>query len=566
MDLASYIVNLTRPGKTEHDNRCRLYDRYYDIYRAKTTTLPTEPWQSKLRVPYAMQIVDTALVNVVNGRPRAKVTARRPEDEANAKAMQAALDYAIREDHLVEKEPLFVQQALIFGVTAAKNRWVVERTEALSKQPVVAEDGRVQYVTMKEQVVSRDGPTFEVWNVYDVWWDPDARDVDEAAYVVLRSYVSKDDLLRMRLDPDTGEGVYQNVDELIQLGTVAPPATSQWRQNQSDKRKDKYELWEVWRKTRTGLKVTVLGNQKVVLRDTPWPYLGGKKPIVITQVRPDLFDMQGISEIELIDHLQQALHTIQNMRMDNLHLTVMRGITYREGGVTDPNALELRPRFKWPVADHDDVKPFEVMPLPREAYDEESNLLARMQLVTGINPYISGSNLDTVDQNTATGVTVLSEVASRLLRFKAKMILEKGFQRTYEQWAVMIQTLQDKTIWTKIVGEDGEKAWMQVSPADLGGLFDVEIEGSEESLSRQQERAEAVALLNAFAPFADRVDIKPILERVGSAYGIADMSKLMQPVQQQAPSASPGDPNPPTLPAGAQLPAGVLGMIGQGGQ
>lgn len=568
-ELAEYIDNWTRAGRNEHDYRCRQYDRYYDVYRARTPMAETEPWQSKLRVPYAMQIIDTALVNVVNGRPRAKVLPRGPEDEAAAKAMQAALDYAVREDHLVEKEPLFVQQALIYGVTAAKNRWVVEETERMVRRQVIGPDGFPIVMGGMESVVTRDGPTFDPWNVYDIWWDPDARDVDTAEYVVLRSYVSKDELRRQAVNQDAGSGVYHNVDELIALGTVSGSLglTAQERRNQSEKRKDKYELWEVWRKTRTGLKVTVIGNRKVVLRDTPWPYLNGQKPIVITSVRPDLFDIQGISEIELVDHLQQALHTIANMRMDNLHLTVMRGVTYREGGVTDPNALELRPRFKWPVADHDDVRPFEVAPLPREAYEEQASLLSQMQLVTGINPYISGSNMDTVDQNTATGVTVLSEVASRLLRFKAKMILEKGFQRTYEQWAAMIQQLQDKPFWTRVIGEDGQEAWAQIRPEDLLGNVDVVIEGSEESLSRQQERGEAVALLNAFAPFADRMNIQPILERVGKAYNIPDLAAVMQPAQPQGqvPPASPAAPEPNTMPAGAQFPPDVAQAI-MGGQ
>jgi len=542
--LPEYIVNLTRSGKNEHDVRCREYDRCYDIYRAKYSVDGLEPWQSKLRVPYAMQIVDTALVNVVNGRPRAKVLPRGPEDESAAKAMQAALDYAVQEDHLVEKEPLFVQQALIYGVTAAKNKWAFERTEKMVRREVVGEDGMPLLITATEQVVTRDGPTFEPWSVYDIWWDPDARDVDSAEYVVLRSYVGKDELRRLAINEDAGTGVYHNVDELIASGTVASQqgGSAQERLNRSDKRKDKYELWEVWRKTRNGLNVTVLGNQKVVLRDTPWNFLNGRKPLVITTCRPDLFDMQGISEIELVDHLQQALHTVQNMRMDNLHLTVMQGITYREGGVTDPNALELRPRFKWGVSDHDDVRAFQMPQLPREAYEEQSSLLSQMQLVTGINPYISGSNMDSVDQNTATGVTVLSEVASRLLRFKAKMILEKGFQRTYEQWAALIQQLQDKPFWTRIIGEDGQVRWGQINPADLGGNIDVVIEGSEESLSRQQERAEAVALLNSFAPFAGMVNIAPVLERVGAAYNMPDLAKVMQPPAQQAPPAAPVAP------------------------
>ena len=572
-DLASYIDTWTKPGRDEHEKRCQHFDRMYDIYRAKYPIGTPDPWQSKLRVPYAQQIADTILVNVVNGRPRAKVTPRTPADEMAAKAMQAALDYAVNEDHLVEKEPLFVQQAVIYGVTAAKNRWIVEKAQQMVRSPLVTDQG-VQYILSPREVVVRDGPSFEPWNVYDIWWDPDARDADDAEYVVLRSYVSKDYLLRLELNPDDGTGIFQNVRDLIDLGTTQT-RTRSTADRSSEKRKNKYELWEVWRKTRNGLRVTVIGNKQIVLRDTPWPYLGGRKPIVITQVRPDLFEMAGVSEMELVDHLQQSLHTVQNMRMDNLHLTVMRGITYREGGVTDPNALEIAPRAKWPVQDHDDIKPFNVTPLPPEAYEEESQLLARMQLITGINPYISGSNMDSVDQNTATGVTVLSEVASRLLRFKAKMILEKGLQRTYEQWAAMIQQLQDKELWTKVIGDDGQQAWAAIRPEDVQGQFDIVIEGSEESLSRQQERAEAVALLNAFAPFAGMVNIKPVLERVGEAYGMQDLADVMQPAQPQQPglpaAPSPGalaapTPEPNTMPAGSGFPPAVGSAIMSGGQ
>lgn len=565
-DLATYLQNWTKPGWNEHQYRIQRYDRFYDVYRARYPASVLEPWQSRLRIPYAMQIVDTALVNVVSGRPRAKVLPRQPQDEDSARAMQAALDYAVQQDHLVEKEPLFVQQALIYGVTAAKNRWVVEETEKMIRTRVEQSDGSTLFLPGTKKVVTRDGPTFEPWDVYDIWWDPDARDVDTAEYIVLRSYVSKDELLRLKVNKDAGTGVYNNVDELIKLGTVSAQDNNraQNRRNNSEKRKEKYELWEIWRKTKGGLKVTVLGNKQIVLRDTPWPFLNGKKPIVITQVRPDLFDMQGISEIELVDHIQQAMHTIQNMRMDNLHLTVMRGFTYREGGVTDPNALEIRPRAKWPVSDHDDVQPIITPSLPREAYEEQASLLSQMQLVTGINPYISGSGLDTVDQNTATGITVLSEVASRLLRFKAKMILEKGYQRTYEQWASLIQQLQDKSFWTKIIGEDGEAAWLEVTPEDLGGDFDIIIEGTEESLSRQQERGEAVNLLNAFASFADRVDLQPVLEKIAKAYNMPNLIQVQPPAPaggQQAPGIPGAGAEPNTMAPGAGLPPDVLQAI-----
>lgn len=548
------------PGRKEHDSRLKRYDHAYDVWRPEGAMKNAEPWQSKLRVPFGMQVIDTAMVNIVSGKPRIMVKPRRPEFEIGAKAMQLALDYYVGEDHLVEAQPVFVQQALIAGVTVAKNHWLYKETQRPVREfrdnPL---DPAAVYENVNLQdVVVRDGPTFEPWNIYNCFWEPGARDVDSAAYVVLQSYVSRDDLKKLAFNPQTGQGIYHNVDAVLQTGPApSPRQSSQSRQLglPNSRFEDKVLIEEIW----TDDELVVLGNKQILMRRQPNPYWHGKKPIVIAQTRPDLFEMVGISETELVDHLQQALHTVQNMRMDNFHLTVMRGITYREGGVTDPNMLELRPRFKWPVTDHDDIRPFEVQPLPPEAYGEENALLGRMQLVTGINPYVSGSDLSTVDQNTATGVTALQEVASRLLRFKASQIQYKGYQRSFEMWGDMVQQFLDKDLEIKLIGPDAKERWITVRPQDVAGHFTYDIEGSEESLSRQQERGEAVALLNAFAPLLASVpgiNPKPILERVAIAYDFPNPEALFTPPQQGPPAAPTADDFNPQI-RGAELGPGV---------
>ena len=69
-DIVQLVVDMTKPGEDEHRHRERRYDFSYDVYRA-TARRPRslEPWQSKLRVPYAMQVLDTALVNINTGSP-----------------------------------------------------------------------------------------------------------------------------------------------------------------------------------------------------------------------------------------------------------------------------------------------------------------------------------------------------------------------------------------------------------------------------------------------------------------------------------------------------------------
>jgi hypothetical protein len=86
--------------------------------------------------------------------------------------MQLVLDYYIGEDHLVEKEPAFVQQALICGVTAAKNHWLYKK----GSRPVrtYTPDGEVTRMNVEMQdLVFRDGPTFETWDMNRMFWAPE---------------------------------------------------------------------------------------------------------------------------------------------------------------------------------------------------------------------------------------------------------------------------------------------------------------------------------------------------------------------------------------------------------
>jgi len=546
-EMVQFVLRLTRPGEREYESRVKKYNHAYDVYRASERKPKSlEAWQSQLRVPYGRQTIDTELVNIVSGFPRCMVQPRHPADELAAKSMQMVMDYEINADHFVEKQPVFVQQGLVYGTTIGKNHWLYETTRNYVKD---YSHGIPQVVNQK--VVTRDGPTFEPWNIYDAWWDPNGRDVDSCQYVVLRSWLTKDQLLENRCELSEPHerfecnGLYHNVMQLLESGPgpqgKAPTNTAQasFLGGQRDRYKGLYEVLEIW----TDDTVIVLGARKVLLRNDPNPYWHGKKPIVIAQPAPDLFEMAGISETELIDHLQNGMWTLQNMVIDNLHLTVMRGITYREGGVTDPNALQLKPRFKWPVVDHDDIRPFEVPQITTDVYTERQRMLSDMQLVTGINPYVSGADMQNVDQNTATGITALQEVASRLLRFKAAQIQYKGYQRTFEMWGAMIQQFMDKPLWVQITGDDGLQSWHEVTPQEVAGAFEFKLSGTEESLSRQQERGEAIALFNAFVPLiqAGMVNPKPILERVALAYDMADPNALF-PQQPQQPPAAPGPP------------------------
>lgn len=559
---ADRVLNAIADGKRAHDARVPVYDHAYDVYRAtRPAQTNKQTWESTMRVPYGLQTIDTTLVNIVGDVPRADIRPRRPSDAASAPIMQRLLDYHVDADHLDESWPLFVWQGLVYPITVAKVHWLYKETERVGRDfmPNPADPQQPIPLERPERLVLRDGPTFEPWSIYDAWWDPNARDVDTASYFVLRSWESVEDIQRKTKTESQPFGQY-DPDAAAELLKMSPRGAGNQlsslerdKRGTDDKRKNRYEILEVWRDDM----LIVIAEQSVILRARANPYWHGRKPIVAAQTRIDGFELMGVGETELLDDLQQTLWSVEQAVMDNLHMTVHRGFTYRETGVLDPNKLVVKPRFMWPVTDHDDIRPVDMQQIGGDVYRQMDTLLQRMQLVTGINPFVSGVESVGVDQTTATGVTALTDLASRLLRFKARMLATKGLQRTFEMWGDLIQQFMDRETAIRIEGPGEEIDWQSVSPQDIVGSYDYAVRGVEESLSRQQQRGEVIALLNALAPFAQLgiINWPPLLRKVAEAYDFPTPNALINPQQlgpqqQAAPAGQPPPQNggPPQIP------------------
>lgn len=552
--VVAKALNETLAGWQEHQNRLLRFNRAYQIWRGTANNrLPAQQrvWDSRMRIKYGMQVVDQTMVNVVQGVPKAVCTPRRPQDVDAAKAMEQILGYFTDLDHLVESEPVIVQQALVYGVSPAKNVWLYSEKDVVrgwNPQANRWEPGVVR-------IVQDDRPSLIPWDAYNCWWEPLAPDPDKAGYIVLREYASKDDLERRRYNDDSKVGMLKNLDLLYQAGTTrVPQPTAQntllgYPQGTTELYQNRFEIWEIWRDDR----LTIIGNRTILLYDGPKPYWMPGKPVVIGNSRPDFLRIEGISETELVDDIQQALWTHENLVMENMKMTVMRGATVRET-VPDIAQLVLRPNYLWPVTDHDDVKFQDPPPMAPEAYEQRNTLVAAMQYVTGISPVVTGNAPNPgADQGTATGISTLSGAASKLLEFKARLIATRVYQRSYEQWKDLTHQFLSAPMSVKLSGaalaanlKAGGDGWADYGPQNIYGDYDVRVLAGEESLNRGQKRAEAVAVANAMAPYIQAFPaiIKPIIEQVGLSYGWTDIDQILDQVSQSAQPAPPAAPLP----------------------
>jgi hypothetical protein len=102
--------------------------------------------------------------------------------------------------------------------------------------------------------------------------------------------------------------------------------------------------------------------------------------------------------------------------------------------------------------------------------------------------------------------------------------------------------------------------WKVYGPQDIYGDYDVRVQAGEESLNRQQKRAEAVAVANALAPYVQIYPglVKPIVQKIGDAYGWENIDQILAEAVRPTPQMPPASPQLPQGPSQFQNGNGEL--------
>jgi hypothetical protein len=119
-----------------------------------------------------------------------------------------------------------------------------------------------------------------------------------------------------------------------------------------------------------------------------------------------------------------------------------------------------------------------------------------LQNITGAVGYLSGASNTQIDQTTATGISVISNMAAkRIIRMKQQIMF--AMRRAGEQQIALNQQLLPGPVAVRIDKESSDD-WRIVTPTDIQGQYDFRVEDANESLMRQERRAEALAFANWF--------------------------------------------------------------------
>lgn len=585
-DAVQLVVKaVTDCERRYHDLFIRRVERRYLSYRGLTSAEDSErakdedDWHSQVTTPYVLQTCEGMLATMLEPNPSFDVKPRPKPDEpldeviqriSQVDAIADTIQYALERDGFSEKQRDFMQQDLIAGITALKTGWATERrdvTQLVPKTLLIQDDqgNVVDSMTTheedtREDAIWKDDAYSEVIDIRDFFWPSQAPNVEKAEYLIHRTWQTVEALKR--------PGIYDNTDKLTASWSQAKYSEitrREMRLRNVDRTQNLVEVLEYW----TPERVITVANRIILLKDRPNPLWNGRMPFVVCSAMPDAFQIPGISVVEALAQLQQMLWTLQNQRLDVVRM-MANLITLIRSDVDDPESFEWAPNAQWFVEDPGQVDTLKLDPAVASITLQAEELLkGDLQNIMGGLPYSSGvQDGGGLDQQTATGVSIITTIAQRIIQARKQHYLW-AYAKLGKQFLLLCQQFMRDDRIVKVLGPSGAIAYKSISPIDIQGDFDVTIDATSDSLVRQERRSESQALLQIAANTAPimaqsgaALNLRAFMEDTLKAYDKVDYERYFMPPQIAPPAAAgpggaPGASQPQVPPGTPPGPGGV---------
>jgi hypothetical protein len=265
--------------------------------------------------------------------------------------------------------------------------------------------------------------------------------------------------------------------------------------------------------------------------------------------------MMGKSEVEILADIQTMLWQFQNQRMDNVEL-INNAIVILQPSSVDDEQYEFYPGAIWKNRNPADVQ----MWTPNTAMAEisvhtEQMMKSDLETLSAALPYLSGGTGDAIDNKTATGISIVQNMAQKRL-IRKKQQINWAYSRSGSMQVKLNQQLLPKSVSLRVDGQ-AEVQWDRITPAQIQGDYDFIVEDVSESLNRQERRAEALAKAQFFIsnyPMLKQAGVNPnlnaVVEDVTSAFDEPPGKYVIAP----DPAAALSQPQPPGGPGFPGLP------------
>lgn len=490
--LALVNDRFTRARDFRTTQQDEVWKRSYNNWRGVLDT-SLYPWRSKLFIPWSFTVVETIIPKVFARDPKWRAIAQSPDfPEDGPTVVNDLLTYQWKHMGMRLKMYDYIKDSLMYSKGYAKVGWNFQTKTGTYMEPQVDKNDVITFKEIKKSKVAHDDPMVDIVDPMDIYVDPDATCLDDAAYLIHRKTMTLDEIKDNPNYSNTDKIESKDyadayMDKLSRYRDVVPP---------KDKHKDLVEVLEYWEEDR----LLVIANRGTVLRDTPNPYDHKKIPFVELDDYRDPHRYYGQSELSVIDPLQREINAIRNQRRDYDNLALNPVIRMVPGVLRNPNAAVMAPGSVWMVSDLNSMDVFELPQLQGNSTEIEERTIQDLQRTVAIDEIGIGLLPDNPQRRSATEVVTATTMAGK--RFAMKIaLLEEAVKKIGSLVFALDQQFLDQERLIQVVGKEGAAQWVRFDSQDIQGDYYVDIEAG--SMLPQDEvavRQEAMQLLQYITP------------------------------------------------------------------
>jgi hypothetical protein len=394
-----------------------------------------------------------------------KIEARGPEDEAKAGVLQKMVEY--RRDVMFKSANLFMKFIWALNNIATMG-WCV---------------GKLHWVY--DPYTKEDAPEFVLYPNEQVFPDLSAESVDKMRYIILESYLSKEDMEDMgyeNVDKATATAIpnnivrttryIQGIDPVQNPGPKEYPTPGRY----DDQKRDsiigaKYVVWEAFYKKQGTIYYCVTNSNNVVLRKAmPSPY-GNRFPIIMGQCLTEPHKLIGEGFPELLEGPQESFNTNLNMRKDNLSLALNKMHIVNRFANVDLESLVNSRAGGIVMADDatQAVMPIDHPDVTQSSYMEANADEGMMQEMSGVTDIQMGQE----KSDKATVAQLNYSNSSAKIDFYSAIVGETFFKQFYSLLSYLIQKFETDLTVFRVANDSFKKDLTAQGKTMEGDIYDL---------------------------------------------------------------------------------------------
>jgi len=471
-EASKLVIDKFKVAESYTNSFFTRFQGYYELFRSYLQSGKL-PFRSNLFIPKTFEIIETVAPRIVQAQRTFKTLPVEGMDVANAEAYSDLLKFQFQATDMEDVIEEWVKETLIYGTGFIKITW-----------------GK------------NDMPYPESVDIFDIFPDPKARNLEEAKYIIHRVYRDIEDLesnpnydkkvvAKLKKAGGSAEDNAERTQRLSVAGTTA-----------EDKDRKRFEILEYWGKYNGEDYIIAVEKSGELLRCDKNPYKCGH-PFIVARDQIIPHELYGIGEVEPIESLQNELNDLRNQRMDNVKLSLNNMWEVIAGGVQFEDELISRPGGVIHTTRPDALKPLDKNDVTQSGYNEEPIIKSDMERTTGANTAMAGALVSPMG---GTQGGVLNRTATAYQgsinqgdkRFNAKVNqIKRGLIKAGRKFLELDQQFMDKPQVIRVVGKKGEQL-IPVMPEDIKSNFDltIEVEYLDEFQRLQQDQQIAQSMMN----------------------------------------------------------------------